>query len=300
MEHAPPPSFGLRRYRRILHASVTSSRPQIRTPVCAGRWLLVTHQTFQRSWYVCASRRLIHWCISRRMTHRSVSSRHRDATPQAVRASPLGCHPNDCALSGFLSGRAVGRAPRAGAGAERGDPVPASHRSAGRDAPRRWLPADLRSRARTERQALLLRGHLRRAQRAQVSQPTAKAWVSILETRFVVFRLPALHGNLLVIEQPDGLALVEATASQTRRPACSTPLGGRAASFPTLGAPGRNHRGSRWRRDAAALGWEVGVLGESASGALESMDRSPSRAVSSARRRTRRQARRARRRSFRR
>jgi len=29
-----------------------------------------------------------------------------------------------------------------------------------------------------------------------VSQPTAKAWVSILETSFVVFRLPALHPNL--------------------------------------------------------------------------------------------------------
>lgn len=29
-----------------------------------------------------------------------------------------------------------------------------------------------------------------------ISQPTAKAWVSILETSFVVFRLPALHENL--------------------------------------------------------------------------------------------------------
>ena len=99
---------------------------------------------------------------------------------------------------------------------------------------------------------------------------------------------------------PTGWPWSKRRPRRLRRPACSTPLGRRAASVPTLGAPGRNHRGSRWRRDAAALGWEVGVLGESASGALESMDRSPSRAVSPASRRTRRQARRARRRSFRR
>ncbi len=29
-----------------------------------------------------------------------------------------------------------------------------------------------------------------------VSQPTAKAWASVLETRFIVFRLPSYHGNV--------------------------------------------------------------------------------------------------------
>lgn len=31
---------------------------------------------------------------------------------------------------------------------------------------------------------------------ADVSQPTAKAWLSILESTFIVFRLPAWHTNL--------------------------------------------------------------------------------------------------------
>ena len=29
-----------------------------------------------------------------------------------------------------------------------------------------------------------------------ISQPTAKTWINILETSFIVFRLPAFHSNL--------------------------------------------------------------------------------------------------------
>ena len=39
---------------------------------------------------------------------------------------------------------------------------------------------------------------------AGISQPTAKAWLSVLETSFLAFRLPAFHGNLRkrLVKQP--------------------------------------------------------------------------------------------------